>query len=284
MKFPFIFNRVETFWGVRDLLKGYVGDLNKILPNDVLPLKIKFVKCITNEITFEFETNGNSWFDKNNFYFEDIFVYSKDNLLLWEQKWNIYEEQEYCFFKLLNSHKNTNGIVIGAHDGTYGEWVTMIDNEKNNLLLIEPTTNQYEKLTRSFGDKKNIKLIKTLVSTEGGDVDFYEGPTGFFNSMNVDHLKKYTFEDNIIKSKISSISMIELLKEHENNLDWIHIDTEGYDAKLILSVKNEKHLLPRLIVFEHNHITIEESHELELFFKNENYKLIKFEDNTFAIK
>lgn len=285
MNFPFIFNTVKNFWGVKNSLKGFVDDLKPFFPENELPLNIKVMSCVTGDVTYSVETNGNIWFEKINFYFEDVKIYTKGGVLVWQKLWDILEEDEYKFFKLLNSYKNSKGIVIGAHDGTYGEWITMLDNPKNELLLIEPAEAQFNKLQRTFGKKNNVKLLNTLISCDGGEIEFYEESSGFFNSTNKSHLKNYFGENQINVVKKNSISLVELLKENfVGQLDWLHFDTESYDAKLILSLKNNRNLLPKTIVFEHNHLLIEEKYELENFLKEENYKIKIFSDNTIAFR
>jgi len=285
MSFPFIFNTVKNFWGVKNTLKGYVGDVSKMFSDEELPLKIQTVQCVTGEITYTVHLGQNTWFEKYNFYFEDIKVYTKNDILVWEQPWDIYEEDEYKIFKLLNSYKNTKGIVIGAHDGTYGEWITMLGNPNNEILLVEPADEQYEKLERTFGKKNNVRLLKSLITSDGGEVEFYEESSGFFNSTNKLHLEKFFNSDSIKVVKKNSISIERLLEENfQGQLDWIHLDAESYDAQLIFSLKNKKHLLPKVILFEHNHLQLKEKHELEEFLTQENYTINVFKDNTIAFR
>lgn len=285
MNFPFLFNVVKSFWGVRNSLRCQLGDLSEIFSEEDLPLRIETSRCITKEVTYSIELDSNGWFEKGDFYFEDIKIYTKKGFLVWEELWNIYEEEEYKFFKLLNSHKNTKGIVIGAHDGSYGEWVTLLDNPNNEFLLIEPTDAQYEKLQSTLGKKNNVKLSKSIVSCEGGEIDFYEENTGFFNSTNKSHLENFFLPESFTVVKKNSISMVELLEQNfPNQLDWIHMDTESYDAQLILSLREKKHLLPRVILFESNHLKINERYELEEFLDEEGYSINQYKDNTIAFR
>ena len=285
MNFPFIFNTVNEFWGVKNSLKGFVGDLKFFFPQSELPLTIQVCSCVTGEITYNLETKGNIWFEKFNFYFEDIKIYSKSGRLVLEKLWDILEEDEYKFFKLLNSYKNTKGIVIGAHDGTYGEWITLLGDIKNELLLVEPAEGQFQKLKRTFGGRVNVKLLNTLVSCDGGKIEFFEEKSGFFNSIKRAHLENIFDPDQIKVVYKNSISLVELLQNNfYGELDWLHFDTESYDAQLILSLKNNTNLLPRIIVFEHNHLKTEEKYELENFLIKENYKLKTFTDNTIAFR
>lgn len=285
MTFPFIFNRVEHFWGVYNTLKGHIGNIYDFLPEFELPISIKVSNCVTNEITFTCESFGESWLEKHNFYFEDIKIYTKSGKLIWEELWDIYEQDEYKIFKLLNSYKNTKGIVIGAHDGKYGEWITLLENEDNEILLVEPSDEQFYKLKTNFGKRKNVRLLNSLITCEGGEVEFYEGPSGYFNSTNKTHLQNIYNNEEIKVVKRNSVSLVHLLQNYfVNELDWIHMDTESYDAKLILSLKNNQHLLPKIILFEHRHLDLNEKQELERFLFTEGYKTKTFSDNIIAFK
>jgi hypothetical protein len=87
-----------------------------------------------------------------------------------------------------------------------------------------------------------------LITTDGKEVEFFEGGKGYTNTIVEKVIRNWETEE--IKSSIkSSISINDLiLNYYPNGMDWLHLDVEGLDAKLIMSI--EDNLLPNFIIFE----------------------------------
>jgi hypothetical protein len=107
---------------------------------------------------------------------------------------------------------------------------------------------------------------------------------GYFNSTDINHLKRYQISD-IIEIKKTSISLKDLIK---NNFDtkpiWMHLDVEGLDAKLILSLKDNVELLPDFIVFENANLNEIDNNEVNNFLTSLGYELFDYDISTLAIK
>jgi len=284
MKLPFIFTEDKHFWEVKSTLRGKIGELLNIFPEKELPLRIDVASSITGEVMYTMQATEHSWFEKYDFYFQDIFVYTASDQLVWEQRWDILKDPAYSLFYLLNCFKDTRGIVIGAHDGRYGEWVTLIKDKRHKILLVEASQEQFDSLQKGYNKNTSVTLMKKLVTTDGKTVPFFEGGNGYGNSVYRVHLENYLNGQEIRETLTDSISIVDLIENFSTELDWIHIDTEGYDAKLILALKERRDLLPRLIVFEDIHIPLEEKHELENFLVIEGYSMHSYDGNTFCIR
>ena len=74
-------------------------------------------------------------------------------------------------------------------------------------------------------------------------------------SFDKNHLIKHGVKNNdIIKEKINSISIDELLSKYNiNEFDLLYVDTEGYDGKIVIDFLLHSSLRP-LIIFEYIHI------------------------------
>jgi hypothetical protein len=76
--------------------------------------------------------------------------------------------------------------------------------------------------------------------------------------------------EEIHSSKRTSISINELIeKKFQGKLDWLHLDIEGLDAKLIMAIK-EKYL-PKFIIFEDNNFNQEQRDEIYKYLSEKNY-------------
>lgn len=179
------------------------------------------------------------------------------------------------------------GIVIGANDGSYGEWIAAAKRRSTRLVLIEPSDRIFERLTKNYRESSLIKTEKSLVTVGGGPTTFYECPddqTGLISSAVEGHHSKHNYR-NLEATTKESISMKQLLEEYRP--DWLHIDTEGLDAKLLLSIIDSE-LLPELICFEHVHAEEQELKYLKQRLAEKGYAIRVEEDgykeNTLAVK
>jgi len=65
------------------------------------------------------------------------------------------------------------------------------------------------------------------------------------------------------------------------DFDWLHTDLEGYDAKLIMSLK----YFPKLIIFENSHIKDDYAYILlQEFLTKKGYHLIEIHGDTLAVR
>ena len=103
-------------------------------------------------------------------------------------------------------------------------------------------------------------------------------------------IKEREKKDNLLKNVTSSVSY-KIKSVSPNNIlnnfisDWLHIDAEGYDAKILLMVKDEHLKNLKFIIWEHIHlddeIRLKLKEKLELF----GFKVtIGLEYNSFAVK
>ena len=52
--------------------------------------------------------------------------------------------------KLISDGIFPKGLVIGTHDGEFGEWVPVVKNRDANVILVEATDNQFQKLKKNY--------------------------------------------------------------------------------------------------------------------------------------
>lgn len=144
----------------------------------------------------------------------------------------------------------SKGISIGTHDGMSGEWVEPVREGLLEAYLVEASTEQYKKLVNNYRNFSNAFPLMYLVTADGSEYDFFEGENGFTNSIIESITKKY--QSSVTNKKMTSISLNNLILNLnlENQLDWLHLDTEGIDADLIMSLDENLVTLPKIIIFE----------------------------------
>jgi hypothetical protein len=259
---------------------------SKIIDKNEFPLNVYFSKYINDEIVWETTANDNWFVTYNDFTFKNITVTTKSGKLVFEEKFipNKQDSLHQIFLTYCSSNPNDFGLAIGTHDGEYGEWVQSVKEGHTNAVLVEASAKQFNGLTDNYKSIKNVKLIQSLITPNGEEVSFFESELGYFNSTDINHLKRYKISD-IVETKKTSISLKDLIK---NNFDvkpiWMHLDVEGLDAKLILSLKDSVELISNFIVFENANLSYEDNNDVNNFLISLGYELFNYDISTLAIK
>jgi FkbM family methyltransferase len=192
----------------------------------------------------------------------------------------------YCHRMTLQNNK-LRGLAVGTHDGAFGEWVPAVREKMSKAFLIEASNKQFNELCKNYKDFSNVKLYEKLITTDGKDIEFFEGggdDEGYTNSVINEFFKKQNIKERY--SRISpSTSLNEfIVKEMNSKIDWLHLDVEGYDDKLILSIDETLYNLPKLIIWEYEHIEEEEKISLEKFLYDRGYIVDYDNNNAMATK
>lgn len=206
--------------------------------------------------------------------------------ILYDKKYNSIEDgsildKAFTWFNKIN--KNTKGIVIGSHDGSWGHWVQSVLDGETESIIIEGSEKQYKKLLKNYGNLNNTNCLNRIITTDGKDVTWYVGGDGFTDSVKKDIKKTFFTNDNeIIEEVKSTYSINQLIIDYNyQDFDWLHTDLEGYDCELIMSLN----YLPKLIIFENEHCKkINTYDDCIRFLKDNNYFIYEHGIDTMAIK
>lgn len=137
------------------------------------------------------------------------------------------------------------GLVIGTHDGTHGEWVIPVKAGQLDVVLVEGSKKTAE-ICRSNWPNKEVK--NAIVSVDGMPTTWYEYGTGEANTIDDEHMAKHVHDDVLVKEQRETVSINTLLAERE--YEWLHIDLEGIDDRIIKAMDFTNYKKPKLIIFE----------------------------------
>jgi hypothetical protein len=212
-------------------------------------------------------------------------VYTQDDKLIHHHKWDIVsygDEIEKSLWFYLKTRKElnlkSNGLVIGTHDGRNGHWIYAIKENLSNALLIDGSDKQFSELQKNYKGVQNIKMMNTIVTVNGGTVEWYQGGEGYTDTVVSDLIHDWLEDSQITKVQKESISFVELT--NQNDFDWIHLDVEGIDGDLILSLEK----LPNVIVYESMNLGKEMETKLNEWFVKNNYNVLVCNGNTMATR
>ena len=247
------------------------------------------INSISNDIVWESELNSGCW----STYCEPCNTYAiiKDKYsghIVKKWTWDTFlhgDESHKQFINWALINKESIGIAIGTHDGTTGEWVYPLKCGLIDAYLVEASDLQYNKLVNNYSNIKD-RLIKRLITTDGGDCEFFEGGSGFTNSILKNHTISYCGEENTKSKLFNSTSLNDLIIELglEKDLKWLHLDVEGLDSDLILSLDDSKVILPEFIIYESLNLSEEQKIKTIDWLSTKGYMCVESGWNTIARK
>jgi len=263
---------------------------NKIEFDSLLNLPLKFVikSSVNGNIIWDCEIPSGTWCSypfAENCTVEIIDAEGK-NMFLWE--WNQISDGDFSnsFFLLwARKNKGAKGIAIGTHDGTSGEWVVPTREGLLESFLVEASFPQYLDLVNNYRGISNCCPILSLVTPDGGDTEFFECEGGFTNTILPEISKKYA-PDSSTRKMLPSRSINAIIEELnlEKDLKWMHLDVEGIDADLIMSIDEKRVVLPEIIIYENLNLDEIKKSEISKWFSDRNYSLADSGWNTIAVK
>lgn len=180
-------------------------------------------------------------------------------------------------------------VQIGSNDGKTGDPFNQLLHKNANwkALFVEPVPYLFERLKNNYSDQTRFSFANVAIN-EGGrltfywmdprakddfdDLPFWYDQLGSFDKQHIIHELGERMESYILSQELEGLSLPNLLTRNKvEKLDILHIDTEGYDWK-ILSQLDLNTYEPKFILYESNHLSEEELSASYAFLK-ERYEL-----------
>ena len=184
---------------------------------------------------------------------------------------NKHSKPSYWIEKILDN-PTAMIIQIGSNDGCYGDPVreVILKKDRWKALFVEPVPYLYKRLCENYGKRERFQFANVAIN-EGVDANFYwvnpsakqhikDLPPWYdqLGSFNREHITKHlggVLEPYIEKMIIKGITLSELFSSRGiTNIDLLHIDTEGYDWKILSQIDLKKYN-PAIIIYEHIHLS-----------------------------
>ena len=253
--------------------------------SEFLPLRVEFKNILTDEIHYEASLGENWWVEWcGGELITDVLIYDNQDNLLQKWKWDvelhgdIIEKTLWFYLKnRLNMGLTSKGLVIGTHDGRNGHWVYPIKNNLSNVTLVEGSEKQYRELVKNWGKNNNTETLNKVITTNGLDVEWFQGGEGYTDTILPGFIDEWVGKENVIKTHRKSTSIKDLI--NGENYDWVHLDVEGIDSDLIIALP----IKPNIIIFEDMNLLKEQKVDVDLWFRENGYKLTGYNGNSIAI-
>lgn len=253
-------------------IKIVTGKLSNSFKQEQLPLRFQIKNVISKKVVWEIDLHDNMWahYGENEIY--DVVILDKNGKFVTQHYWDIlkhgsifYKSLWFYCKSLINNGINPVGLVIGTHDGEFGEWVPLVRNHMSDMILIEGSENTFNRLKENYHTNKSLTLINSIITPKGGPVEFFEGGRGYTNTIVERVIRNWESE------KISSnVKMSESINNYLTpRINWLHLDVEGLDADLIMS----SDYLPNFIIFEDYNLLDQQKTEIYNFLMQRGYIL-----------
>lgn len=189
-------------------------------------------------------------------------------------------------------------VQIGSNDGKGGDPLHRLlkTRRKWKALFVEPVPYLFARLRANYGNDGRFTFENAAIN-DGKKSTFYwvdesarnalpDLPDWYdqLGSFDRNHITRHIPELSqfIRGEEINGITLAGLLAKHKiSQIDVLHIDTEGYDYK-ILSQLDLKNIHPTIILYEHLHLSPEEKARAINYLKHD-YELFQWGMDMFAV-
>jgi len=110
--------------------------------------------------------------------------------------------------------------------------------------------------------------MNELITVDGEDTIFYEGGLGYTNTI-LKRVIEYWEKEPITETRMKSIKFSDIISE---DINWIHMDVEGIDYQLIMSLTDKQLSQLGIIIYEYNNSTPDERILIENFLKSKGFQ------------
>jgi FkbM family methyltransferase len=201
-----------------------------------------------------------------------------------EEIWAALEHAEDVFFVQVGSNDGVQGDPLHPLIRTHPEW---------RGLFIEPVPYLFERLRRNYvrlpSARSRFSFENVAIAAESGRRPFYyvsararargdELPIwceqlGSFNREHILGHLEGRLAPHIVEQDVECATLSEVLvRNRVGRLDLLHIDTEGYDYKVLLQM-DWRRWRPRVLVFEVVHLSEQDRTEAVALLRSERYRL-----------
>lgn len=202
---------------------------------------------------------------------------------------------------LLSAIKNLspfNFVQIGGFDGCTGDPIhQLVTDHKIPGVIVEPQPAPFQRLTQTYANRPDIKLINAAVDWKAGDRTMYVIEPGHDEHPWVYQLASFRKEvvlhhcetlpairDWIQEITIPCLTIEDILKAAGyNEIGLLQVDTEGYDAEII-SMAWRLGLRPKVIHYEYFHLDAYDKVRIEKLLELGDYTLTRGRMDVLAIK
>ena len=193
-------------------------------------------------------------------------------------------------------------VQVGSNDGVQGDPIHRLIamNPHWRGIFIEPVSFLFERLKTNYNNDERFIYENVAVGTEdslatfyyvsekaradfGEDLPYWHDQLGSFNRGHILRLLGSRIEPYIIEQAVQCLPLERIIERNNvTAIDLLHIDTEGFDYKVLSQFDFKKHR-PAVVLYEHDNLSPEELSKAQALLRGHGYQLREFDTDTLAI-
>ena len=199
-------------------------------------------------------------------------------------------------------HPRASFVEVGANDGKQHDHLRpMILSRPWTGIMVEPVPYVFERLQRNYGHLDRLALANVAIADRDGRLpffhlapageeerarlpDWYDALGSFSRDAVLGHAKHIPdVERRLVETEVPCLTFTSLCERHGvNRVDLVLIDTEGYDWEVLRSIDLGTYR-PRLIVYEHFHLSPVDRAASLAHLRDEGYETLEEGFDTFCL-
>jgi FkbM family methyltransferase len=203
--------------------------------------------------------------------------------------------------KAIGNKKEVFFVQVGSNDGVQGDPIHDLVMARQGWrgIFIEPIEFLFRRLRKNYGESERFIFENVAISTKREtkkfyyvsekarserDLPYWHDQLGSFDRNHItkalgDEMSRYIIEENIDCQPLPDV----LDRNRVDAIDLLHIDTEGFDYR-VLSQVDLKRYKPSVILFEHHLLSDEEFNESRKLLRRTGYRILEYGNDTLALK
>lgn len=207
---------------------------------------------------------------------------------------NRLESRWFGFASLIERHARRQPdfyfVQIGANDGM------TVDPIREYVLrygwkgiLIEPQKKYFEQLQKNYAGRSGLHFENVAIGEREETKQLFvvreDAEFGEWRGLIATFKPQVHFaegDERLATENVQCVTLASVVAKHAlPHIDLLQIDTEGYDYEILKSIDFAA-VSPRVIHYEHRHLTFHEQFALKVMLKSHHYVVIEDGDDTVA--
>lgn len=193
-------------------------------------------------------------------------------------------------------------IEVGSNDGEHFDHLRgLIRDRAWRGIMVEPVPYVFERLRANYGNLDRVELENAAIADRDGEMtlyhlreagagererlpSWYDAIGSFSREAVLNHARDIPdIEERLVEIEVPCLTFDSLCAKHgAERVDLLVVDTEGYDYELLRSIDLAAHH-PRLLVYEHFHLSPEDRRACRAHLEAHGYETIEEGFDTFCL-
>lgn len=190
-------------------------------------------------------------------------------------------------------------VQVGSNDGIRRDPIhRFIMRHRWSGIMLEPVPAIFDALISNCRGNPNLHFENVAIAEARGTLAFYSIAPEVetlpewhdqIGSLLPETLLRYghaipDIEKHIVEQNVPAITYADLMAQYqEPDVDFLHIDAEGYDHRILRSIDFAKHG-PPMILYENVILSVDERADCKTLLQDAGYTLIDQAADTFAYR